>query len=302
MLSGELLYMAFAKHKNVFDETVLALIEEGESTGTLAETFEEIVRTQTKSLNYQRQLVSSMTYPIIVIIMAFAVTFIFTTILIPKIKMIYDNLHGELPEITKIVVGIATFLKNNPWILLAPVVFIIAWVMNIRKLNYKMWYCRAMLQIPFINHFICTSAITRGSRALSVLLNSGVPMAKALAIAGRATGSIYFQNVFDNIRDMINQGDSMTLAFQTHSDVFGIPGERLAAAVESGEASGEIDQVLARLSKTFEREMEIAIDRLQQTIIPAVTILLAAFVGTIVFSIFLPLFGMGRVLMHATSR
>jgi type IV pilus assembly protein PilC len=301
LLSGELLFKAFARHANVFDETVLALVEEGESTGTLAETFEEIVRTQTKNLNYQRQLVSSMTYPIIVIIMAFVVTYIFTTILIPKIKMIYDNLHGELPTITRVVVGISTFLKANPWLLIGPIAFIVAWVVNLRRLNYQMWYCKVMLKIPAINAFLCKTAITRGCRALSVLLNAGVPMSKALTIAGRATGTIYFQKVFDNIREMINNGENMTAAFQANSDVFGVPGERLAATVESGEASGEMDQVLARLSKTFEREMEIAIDRLQQTIVPAVTIILAAFVGTIVFSIFLPLFGMGKVLMHATQ-
>jgi type II secretory pathway component PulF len=301
ILSGELLYMAFSRHRDVFDETILALIEEGENTGTLAETFEEIVRVQSRALEYRRRIVSSMTYPIIVIIMALSVTYIFTTILIPKIKTIYDNLHGDLPGITKAVVGASTFLQANPWVLIFPVVLIAVWIANIRKLNYQMWYCKFILAIPFVRDFARKSAITRGCRSLSVLLDSGVAMAKALTITARSTGTIYFQKVFEDIREMINRGESMTIAFQTHSDNFGILGDRLAAAVESGEASGEIDKVLARLSKTFEREMEVAIERLQETLVPAITIALAAMVGTIVFSIFLPLFGMGKVLMHATG-
>ena len=301
LLSGELLYAAFAKHNNVFDETVLALIEEGENTGTLGNTFEELVRVLAKNLEYKRRIVSSMTYPIIVILMALIVTYIFTVVLIPKIKTIYDNLHGDLPPITKVVVGVSTFLQKNPWLMILPVVFIAAWVSNLRWLSYQMWYCRAMLRVPLINNFMQKAAITSGSRALSVLLDSGIPMAKALTIAGRATGTIYFQKVFEEIRDMINRGDSMTIAFQTQSDQFGILGERLAAAVESGETSGEIDQVLGRLSKTFEREMEIVIDRLQQTIVPLVTVVLAGFVGVIVFSIFLPLFGIGKVLMNSSK-
>ncbi len=301
LLTGELLYAAFAKHKDVFDDTVLALIEEGENTGTLGETFEELVRVLAKNLDYQRRIVSSLTYPVIVIIMAFVVTYIFTAVLIPKIKMIYDNLHGELPGITKAVVAMSTFLQANPWVMLGPIIFIIAWVCNLRWLSYKMWYCKIMVKTPIISNFMQKSAITSGCRALSVLLNSGIPMAKALTIAGRATGTIYFQKVFEDIRDMINRGDSMTVAFQAQSDVFGLLGERLAAAVESGESSGEIDQVLSRLSKTFEREMEVVIDRLQQTIVPLVTVILAAVVGVIVFAIFLPLFGMGKVLMNSSK-
>lgn len=300
MLSGELLYAAFAKHKAVFDDTVLALIEEGENTGTLGETFQELVRVQGKNLEYQRRLSSAMTYPTIVVIMAFVVTYVFTAILIPKIKTIYDNLKGQLPPITLFVVGVSDFVQKNPWVVLVPIVFIVAWVMNLRALSYKMWYCKMLLKIPTINNFIQKSAVTNGCRALSVLLDSGIPMAKALTIAGRATGNIYFQKVFDEIRDMINKGDSMTIAFQTQSDNFGQLGERLAAAVESGESSGEIDKVLQRLSKTFERDMEVVIDRLQEVIVPFVTVMLAAIVGVIVFAIFLPLFGMGKVLMNAS--
>ena len=153
-----------------------------------------------------------------------------------------------------------------------------------------------------IGDFMRKSAITNGCRSLSVLLNSGIPMAHALTISGKSTGTIYFQQVFLDIREMINKGESMTMAFQVHSDHFGVLGERLAAAVESGESSGEIDKVLARVSKTFEREMEVFIERLEQTIVPVVTVGLAAFVGTIVFAIFLPLFGMGKVLMNSANR
>lgn len=301
LLSGELLYSAFAKHKGIFDETILSLIEEGENTGTLGETFEELVRVLGKNLDYQQKLTSALIYPCVVIVMAGVVGYIFTAILIPKIKTIYENLHGDLPQITKIVVGASDFLQKNPIVMIFPVGLIVAWAMNIKKLNYKMWYCKLMLKIPYVNDFIRKAAITSGCRSLSVLLNSGIPMAKALTIAGRSTGTIYFQKVFDDIRDMINKGDSMTIAFQSQSDVFGILGERLAAAVESGETSGEIDAVLKRLSKTFEREMEIVIDRLQQTIVPMVTVGLAIFVGVIVFAIFLPLFGMGKVLMNASK-
>jgi type IV pilus assembly protein PilC len=301
LLRGELLYAAFARHKEVFDDTILALIEEGENTGTLAETFEEIVRVQSKNLEYQRRLSSSMTYPIIVTLMAFGVSYIFTTVLIPKVKTIYDNLRGELPGITKAVVAVSTFLNNYPIVMIAPIVLIVMWGANQRKLAYQMWYCKLMLKIPFVNDFMRKNAITQGCRALSVLMNSGIPMAKALIIAGRSTGTIYFYKVFEEIKEMINRGDSMTIAFQAQSDQFGILGERLAAAVESGETSGEIDKVLARLSKTFEREMEVVIDRLQQTIVPLITVLLAAGVGVIVFAIFLPLFGMGKVLMNASK-
>jgi type IV pilus assembly protein PilC len=233
--------------------------------------------------------------------MACVVGYIFTAVLIPKIKSIYDNLHGELPGITKMVVAASTFLQHYPAILIAPIIFLVAWVMNLKWLSYQMWYCRIMLKIPLINDFMRKAAITSGCRALSVLIDSGIPMAKALVIAGRATGTIYFDSIFGQIRDMINKGDSMTIAFQAQSDQFGILGERLAAAVESGETSGEIDKVLARLSKTFEREMALVIDRLQQTIVPLVTIGLAIMVGVIVFAIFLPLFGMGKVLMNAAK-
>jgi type II secretory pathway component PulF len=233
--------------------------------------------------------------------MACIVGYIFTAVLIPKIKTIYDNLGGELPQITRIVVSISDFLQKYPLFLIFPIIFVIAWSSSLRWLSYQMWYCRIMLTLPVVNDFMQKSAITSGCRALAVLLGSGIPMAKALTIAGRSTGSIYFEKVFEQIRDMINKGDSMTLSFQSQGDQFGGMGDRLAAAVESGEASGEIEQVLTRLSKTFEREMELVIDRLQQTIVPAVTVVLAAFVGVIVFAIFLPLFGIGQVLMHSSG-
>jgi|GEM_PF-241423 type IV pilus assembly protein PilC len=301
LLSGELLHAAFARHKNVLDDTTLALIEEGESTGTLGETFSELVRVLSKRLDYRRQLQSALTYPCIVIVMACVVGYIFTAVLIPKIKTIYDNLGGQLPGITKFVVAISDFLQSYPILLIAPIVLVIIWANYIKWLSYQMWYCRAMLTIPMINEFLRKSAITNGCRTLAVLLGAGIPMAKALTIAGRSTGTVYFERVFAQICDMINKGDSMTIAFQSHGDQFGGMGDRLAAAVESGEASGEIEEVLNRLSKTFEREMEVVIDRLQQTIVPAVTIVLAVFVGVIVFAIFLPLFGIGQVLMHSAG-
>lgn len=302
ILQGELLNVAFSRHHAVFDDTLLALIEEGENTGTIADSCEEIVRVLSKKLENSRKMASAMTYPIIVILMAFVVAYIFTVILIPKIKTIYDNLNGDLPGITKVVVAASTFLQANPYILLVPLGFIIAWVINAKKLAWQNWYCKFLLFLPIANDFMRKTAITNGCRSLSVLLNSGIPMAHALTIAGRSTGNIYFQNVFKDIREMINRGESMTIAFQLNSEHFGILGERLAAAIESGETSGEIDRVLKRLSLTFEREMEVTIDRIEQTIVPLVTVLLAIFVGVIVFAIFLPLFGMGKVLMNSSNR
>jgi type II secretory pathway component PulF len=164
------------------------LIEEGENTGR-GGTFEEIVRVQSRALEYRRDcFLHDLSH--YVIIMALSVTYIFTTILITKIKSIYDNLHGDLPGITKAVVGASTFLQANPWVLIFPVVLIAVW-MPTSKTQLPDVVLQILFGHSFCSGFRAKSAITRVCRSLSVLLDSGGGNGQALTITARSTGTIY---------------------------------------------------------------------------------------------------------------
>jgi len=198
---------------------------------------------------------------------------------------------GEpLPLPTRIVVGISNFLAG--WGGLAILVVVIGTVVSL-KFYYKTPRGRKqidtlLLKMPIIGSIFLKIAVARFSRTLSTLLSSGVPILQSLDITARTAGNMVIEEAIVNIRTAVEQGKSFVEPLRA-AEVFP---HMVSQMVGIGEQTGALDAMLGKIADFYEQEVDAAIANLLTLIEPALIGFLGVTIGSIVVSMYLPMFSL----------
>lgn len=300
--NGESITKSLSKTKGFINDTASALIYAGEETGTIGDSMQSVKELYQRGIETRREILGTLTYPFIVFIAACGLLYFFSSYLIPQISKAYSSFGGELPWITIKVVGVADFVKANPWALFVPMLTpILLFIFN-DKLDKKfLWYSRLMLNIPLIGPMIRTRATLDSLRTYSKLQAAGLKTNISLPISGKASNNHFIESVFRSINQMVLNGYSLTEAFGHYADLFGKLGDPLIGYIEAGEESGDISKQLNSFVDLAQKEMEFRIKTMKTFLTPLITLALAGLVGTVIIAVFYPIFTFGEVMLDSTD-
>jgi type IV pilus assembly protein PilC len=229
-----------------------------------------------------------MAYPVAVGILATIVFFAMTIFLIPIFAKIFEDLGTELPALTEFMLFLSGIMRSPK--ILIPIVAIIVAVFLIRR-YYKTPVGRLqidglMLKLPLFGDLNEKSAVARFCRVFGTLTRSGVPIIQSLEIVCNTVGNQVIANAVAEAAAEIQQGGMMSLALQK-ANVF----PPLAIQMISiGEETGELDSMMMKVADFYEDEVEQAIKALTSVIEPLMMVGIAGMVGTILLSMYLPMF------------
>jgi type IV pilus assembly protein PilC len=206
---------------------------------------------------------------------------------IPKFKQVFNDMLGgaALPAITEAVIQASEFMQNNGLQILmfvAAVVVIFKIIGKTEKGAY--FYDFMQLKMPVIGTLAQRSAVSKFTRTLGTLLSSGVPILQSLTITRDTTGNRVLTNAIQSVHDSVKEGESMT---QPLSQCKVFP-PMVVSMVEVGEETGALADMLTRIANTYDDEVDNAVAGMTAAIEPALIIVLAVVVGTIVIAMFLP--------------
>jgi len=279
---GGTLSDALEKQHGAFSRLYINMVRAGEIGGTLDATLSRLADYMERSKELKDSVVSALIYPILLLFLAAGSLILLLVYVIPQFTPIFEELGGDLPTITKIVLGVGSILQNFWWLLIAITAFIVvrfrAMLANEEK---RFAWDGKVLSMRWVGDLVGKLEVARLSRTLGTLLTNGVPLLSALSIARNVISNTVLRlDVTDATRE-VKTGGGLARNL-SKSGRF----PRLALQMISvGEETGQLDGMLMKVADTYDKEVRNTIDRLLSIFTPVVTMLLAAMIGTIVLSV-----------------
>ncbi len=275
------------QHDRIFPAILVSMVEAGEVSGQLDTVFKRLADQFEKSYRLNRNIVNSLTYPIIVLGIAVIVIFILMTYVVPTFSGVLRDMGVELPIYTLVLMAISDFFKSWWWAII--IVFFSA-VIGIstysKSESGKRLISSLSIKLPIISGVIKAVMTARLTRTLSTLLSSGVLMIQALEIVQGVLGNVIVSEKIDFIVSEVKKGRGLS---QPLSSIGYFP-PMLEAMVRIGEESGSIDFTLDKAADYYDEEVETSIQRLVTLLNPVIMIFLGGVVAFVIFSVMVPMF------------
>ena len=279
---------SLTQYPKIFDHLYVNMVKAGEAGGVLEVVLGRLAEFAEKSEKIKNKVKGAMIYPIVVLVAAIGITAFLLVAVIPKFQQVFNDMLGgaALPPITQFVINASEFVQHNGLQILIGVVAVVVIMKVIGKTEKGAYFFDALkLKMPVTGTLTQRSAVSKFTRTLGTLLSSGVPILQSLTITRDTTGNRVLTGAIQNVHDSVKEGESMT---QPLSQCKVFP-PMVVSMVEVGEETGALADMLTRIANTYDVEVDNAVAGMTAAIEPALIIVLAVVVGTIVVAMFLPM-------------
>ena len=283
---GDSLAIAMRQRSDVFPELLCHMVAAGEASGNLDVSFERMAQQFEQSAKLQSMVKSAMTYPIIVLIVAFAVVIVMLEFVVPTFMGMFADMDIEMPKITLAVVAVSDFVQANFILLLVIIAAIVAGVMYFSKTaTGKGLFHRIAIKAPVFGNLTVKQSSARFARNLSTMLAAGISTPDAVQIVGETMNNVYYKEVMANARVDVMQG----VPLSTPLEKSGLFPPMVYHMVRIGEETGNTEAMLDTLADYYEDEVEEATKALTTMLEPLMIVLLAGICGTIIGAVIAPM-------------
>ena len=279
---------SLTQYPKIFDKLYVNMVKAGEAGGVLEVVLGRLAEFAEKGERIKNKVKGAMIYPIVVLIAAVGITAFLLVTVIPKFQQVFNDMLGgaALPGITQFVINLSNWVQHNGLTL----AIIVAALIVIKKVVGKTekgatFFDWLSLKMPVTGTLVQRTAVSRVTRTLGTLLASGVPILQSLVIVRDTTGNRIVSKALQNVHDAVKEGEGMTAPLAA-CPVFP---PMVVSMVEVGEETGALADMLTRIANTYDDEVDNAVAGMTAAIEPALIIVLAVVVGTIVVAMFLPM-------------
>ena len=279
---------SLTQYPKIFDHLYVNMVKAGEAGGVLEVVLGRLAEFAEKSEKIKNKVKGAMIYPIVVLVAAIGITAFLLVAVIPKFQQVFNDMLGgaALPPITQFVIDASGFVQHNGLqIFLAVVAFVVLMKIVGKTEKGAYFFDVLKLKMPVTGTLTQRSAVSKFTRTLGTLLSSGVPILQSLTITRDTTGNRILTQAIQNVHDAVKEGESMTEPL-SQCKVFP---PMVTSMVEVGEETGALADMLTRIANTYDDEVDNAVAGMTAAIEPALIIVLAVVVGTIVIAMFLPM-------------
>ena len=295
--SGSTLSEALAQHPKIFNRLYVNMVRAGEAGGVLDVTLDRLAGFQEKAQKIKGKVKAALVYPVVVMGVAVAIMAFLMVVIVPRFKEIFaDLLEGRpLPALTEFVMGISMLVKDRFWIVAGAAFgawIVIKLIGKTAKGRYALDALK--LKAPVFGRLIRKASIARFARTLGTLISSGVPILQALTIVRDTTGNAAIAPAVTRVHDAVKEGERIVQPLKA-SRVFP---PLVISMVDVGEQTGALPDMLLKVADIYDDEVDNAVAGITSLLEPVMIVFLAVVVGTIVISMFLPLFGIIDVMVR----
>ena len=289
---GDSFNEAISKHPKIFNRLYISMVKAGESGGLLAEVLDRLAAFLEENARLHKKVKSALTYPVVVICIAFCITTFLIVKVVPVFGSIFADFGAKLPAPTQFLMDVSDFVRSEWWLLIMIIGGVIFGVRTFVQSDggSKLWD-RWKLKLPVFGELIRKICMTRFARTFAQLIRSGVPILEVMDIVGETSGNHVIFVAIKAVRDSVEKGDHLTSAMSRQT-IFPPMMLRMVAA---GESTGKIDTMLEKMADFWDEEIEATLDALTSLIEPIMIVVLGTIVGGIVIAMFLPIFKLNEI-------
>ncbi|MBM9513875.1 type II secretion system F family protein [Desulfogranum marinum] len=290
--TGTTLADSMRKHPKVFDNLYSNMIEAGELGGILDTILSRLAVFKEKAMALQKKIKGAMTYPAICLGISLIILVVILVFVVPVFDKMFQEFGSALPAPTQIVVNMSHFFKGNFfYIVIAAVLFtwIFKRIYNTEKGRLKI--DAALLKSPVLGTLLRRVAVSKFTRTLSTMLQSGVPILEALQVVGRTSGNKVIERAVFRVADSIAEGRPIAEPL----DESGVFPNMVVQMINVGESVGALDTMLEKIADFYDEEVDQAVENLTAMIEPFMMVFLGGMIGGLVVAMYLPIFKMASV-------
>ena len=289
---GSSLTNALEEHPKLFSSIYINMVRAGEASGSLDVVLDKLADFSEKQEALRGKLRAALVYPIFMAFIGTGILFVLITYIVPNITQVFDEMDKVLPLPTLFLIGLSDFLKNYWWLACIVLCLIVFGVKRFVETPYGHRLLDFMkLKAPVLGPVAQKIIFARFASTLASLLGSGVELIAAMTIMRAIVNNVHIAEVIDEamlqIRKGKNMSDSLALS-PWFPPMF-------VQMIAIGEQSGELEGMLGKVAKAYEREVETAVMGMTSLIEPIMIVAMGAAVGFVVLSILLPIFEMNQM-------
>ncbi len=291
---GEALSMAMEKHPKTFSKLFISMTKAGEESGSLTASLKSVGSQLEKANLLTKKIRGAMIYPAIIIFIMVVITFLMLTMVVPTLSSVFKELNVELPLMTRIVIGLSDFLKNNILLtivgLVAVVVAFMYWKKTVRG---KRILDAFVLRVPVISNIVKESNSARTARTLASLLSAGVDVLVAIKITEDVVQNVFYKEVIKKAEVAIEKGKPISAVFMAEEKLYpAFVGEM----INIGEETGQLAKMYENVAVYYENEVEQKTKDLSTIIEPFLMVFIGIAVGFFAVSMLSPIYSLVDVI------
>jgi type IV pilus assembly protein PilC len=296
--NGDSLSSALAPYPKIFNTMFVSMVKASEASGKMSHMLEVLSGYLNADAETRKQVKSAMIYPVIMLLMAVAATGSLMFFVLPRFTKIYQSRGAALPKLTQVLVDCSSLLGNPVFMAFAVSAGVLgffglsAWKKTESGRRTLDWI---KLKIPIFSTMYVDSVMTRSTRILSTMVNTGVSLLDALDVMKQSCDNYYFQNLWihadSKIRDGFQLSDAAMLSPYSY-----LLAPAIVQMLRAGEKSGQIGQVCDKISIFLEKKLQNSIRTATALIEPLMITLMGLIIGTIAIALLLPVFRVSSIM------
>lgn len=290
LTTGETFSEALKKQGSVFPKLLINMIKTSELTGNLTGVLDDMADYYKTIDENRKQIVSAMTYPVVIFIIAIVVLVYIILFVVPEFTDMYAQIGSELPPITVMIVNMSDFLAANLVyvILVIIAIFTILTIMYKNITTFRYWVQYFLMHIPVIKNIIIYKEVIMFTKTFASLINYDVFITDSMEILGKVTSNEIYKNLIKQAVLNLSNGNGVSPAFKDQWAFPPIAYEMLL----TGERTGRLGAMMAKVAEYYNTEQKNLIAQLKSLIEPVMIIFLAVIVGIVLLAVVVPMFSM----------
>jgi type IV pilus assembly protein PilC len=293
--TGIALSDAFKAEGDLYPPIFASTLVAGERSGNLEEVIRRFERYMRVNETMKKKAVSAAVYPAVLLTLMIAVIIILVVWVIPQFKSFFEDMGGQLPLPTRILLGTSAFVVGNVWWILAAVAgcifLVVSWY---KRESSRVLVDRLFLKLPILGPMMTMYSTSQLARTLSTLLGGGMPLLSSLSVASSSVGNRALSRAVADSASHIREGRSLTVALESTHLVDSMALEM----VKVGEQTGALGEMLSMVAEFYDQEMETRLATIMGLVEPTLLVVMAVVVAGMLIAFYLPMFSMFSTIQH----
>ena len=290
--SGTALSDAFAAQGDLFPRVYTASLLAGERSGNLDAVLRRFVEYTKIIATVKRKTVSALVYPAMLVALSLVLVSFIVLKVVPAFSDFYGSFGAQLPLVTRIIVGVSTFLRGQIlWIVGATAAIVLGVLAWVRQPGQKARFDHLILGVPLVGDVAGKFATSQMARTLATLLGGGLPLVNALDIAAQSVGNQFMARQLDIVSTRVREGESFARALEARK-VFPDVAVKMA---EVGESTGALQEMLNTVADFYDEEIATNMERFVTLVEPVMLVIMGLVIAGLLLALYMPLFQLSSV-------
>ena len=280
---------ALSKHPAIFGEVYVNMVKSGEESGKMELVLERLSTQMQKDYELNRKTRGALYYPAFVLVALIAVMALVMVVIIPQLKLIFDDAGVPLPILTKGIIAISFFLKKFGLYLLGALVLIVISALKWKQTEAgRLFFDRLIVKIPVIGNLLRKTYASRFTRTFASLTSSGLPLIEVFNVSSKVVGNVVYEKEIKKMAEEVKSGHPISATLKKSKLLPKMIGQLSTV----GEKSGNVDEVFNTLADFFDRDIDAITANLSVMLEPVLMVIMGVGIGLIIISVLQPIYGL----------